>query len=439
MHTVLDLHEQPVYIDPRSDGGDMPAGYPTKPTILLPGRKRLALPRTYEGLERWSAVSPDDPSASDVLANTTARVALLTGPTFRMELSPLTDEDLRSDLPNQQFARSVAGTDYLTAVRLDVAETVYGTGRTRLLENALGFGQSFVARHEEVWHTSMEEAAETLARWFEGAPGIALRAEPGQKEWRSAVLLLSGSTSDLPDGQREHLCRVAGLFRVNLQIVDNVQGRRPKVLAGLRSSPPDGLLVMTEKLHDPESFVHAYLTVKPDRPTGLIGSPVDDLEGQVLELCMNLTDFRERSTVPPAVPGKWTEAVSFVDDLSAPHFALTARARKSIAKNPYPDTARMCSHLERLAEVAAAYAGGGFGGLRLEDYAKTEHSLNVALFDSSLKVAKINFDGSLLHPLPHVQVDDGTTPDKCGRIYFAIDDAPRRFVVDHIGLHDYGK
>jgi hypothetical protein len=45
-------------------------------------------------------------------------------------------------------------------------------------------------------------------------------------------------------------------------------------------------------------------------------------------------------------------------------------------------------------------------------------------------------DGCALSWEPHVKVDDYKDDrHRCGRIYFALDDARKRIVINHIGVH----
>jgi hypothetical protein len=107
--------------------------------------------------------------------------------------------------------------------------------------------------------------------------------------------------------------------------------------------------------------------------------------------------------------------------------------------NPYPKPERMLDHLTKLAHLAAAYrlAGGNLGS-GLPDFAVSTYGIEIALSDAGLSPRDIHLEGRLLRATPHVKVDDHKAPDRCGRIYFAIDKEGLRFVVDHIGLHDYG-
>jgi hypothetical protein len=97
----------------------------------------------------------------------------------------------------------------------------------------------------------------------------------------------------------------------------------------------------------------------------------------------------------------------------------------------------MFTHISALERLADTYhRGSGVVGARLEDYARDHHGIEIALFDSSIKV-QLELGGRTYSAQAHVKVDDYTSPDRCGRIYFAVDTQNFMFVVDHVGLHDY--
>jgi hypothetical protein len=91
-----------------------------------------------------------------------------------------------------------------------------------------------------------------------------------------------------------------------------------------------------------------------------------------------------------------------------------------------------------LAVVARRYhQNQGVLGQRLAEFALAEQEIEISLHDASLSAVKFSFEDCDYTAIAHVKVDDAKSPDKCGRIYFAIDEQRHRFIVDHIG-HDYG-
>jgi hypothetical protein len=122
-------------------------------------------------------------------------------------------------------------------------------------------------------------------------------------------------------------------------------------------------------------------------------------------------------------------------------FVLTKKCSAGLEKTPYPNAARMVDQLEKLARLAAKWTEreGSLNG-SFEEWARAEEGLEIALRDkklTALKLHRFEHDGRSYSREPHVQVDDAKAFTECGRIYFAIDKRPYRFIVDHIGLHPY--
>jgi hypothetical protein len=121
-----------------------------------------------------------------------------------------------------------------------------------------------------------------------------------------------------------------------------------------------------------------------------------------------------------------------------PHIALTRRAVRMLEGNPYPDCGRMLRFFKSLASLAALYhSNGGSLGARLATTALAEFGIEIALTDSRLDGIEIEHENYTYKVGPHVKVDDYKSPSECGRIYFSLDTVNYRFIVDHIGLHDY--
>ena len=131
------------------------------------------------------------------------------------------------------------------------------------------------------------------------------------------------------------------------------------------------------------------------------------------------------------------EAITRIGLRQCPAFQLTARAVAHLHRNPYPDVERLLAHVEKLSELAEEWSRlrGEVGG-RVEDWAYTKFELRIALHDRRIRDNRLVYDEVALDNTPHVKVDDHTAASECGRIYFALDGAPRwRIIVDHIGLH----
>jgi hypothetical protein len=137
-------------------------------------------------------------------------------------------------------------------------------------------------------------------------------------------------------------------------------------------------------------------------------------------------------------PESWREFAEYLPLLETSAFAITPRAKEGCDPSPYPDPARMWSHLSRLAEAADTWAAQNCAvGKDLKTWIQENFDgLEISLHDSGLgDRSNFTFEGKTYSREPHVKVDDHKSPDECGRIYFARVTDERRFIVDHIGLH----
>jgi hypothetical protein len=133
----------------------------------------------------------------------------------------------------------------------------------------------------------------------------------------------------------------------------------------------------------------------------------------------------------------WEEVHDEVSDLQSEAFLMTRQCLGSLKRNPYPDPPRMLRFLTALAEAAEEWRDlKGDIGERFDRWAQTEFGIEIALHDFGLgDRAAFEYDGQQYSREPHVKVDDYKSPDKCGRIYFALDKERLRVIVDHVGLH----
>jgi hypothetical protein len=271
-------------------------------------------------------------------------------------------------------------------------------------------------------------------------PAVVPKPERGGASWPSWVVLLSGAPPHERNGIVRSLQLAAGLLKITLRVEFDADARFAVVSRGLRQRPPTGLLIWEQRVGNAQRFAKLYTSA---RPSGVVDffSPErpDDprsLIGDLLVHLQLLTEAWQR----PKEQISWTEVKIRATALQSSSFVLTDRALSQLASSPYPDPERMLSHLERLAKLAAEFGTGrGRLGARLEDAGRLL-GLDIALFDSSLNAPNIVVEGSVLsvRAEPHVKVDDHKSPDKCGRIYFAVDSDNYRFIVDHVGVHDYG-
>jgi hypothetical protein len=137
-------------------------------------------------------------------------------------------------------------------------------------------------------------------------------------------------------------------------------------------------------------------------------------------------------------PKTWAEVAQRLPELLSDAFVLTHRASEQCASNSYPDPTRMWRVLERLSEAAEDYCSRGARvGNRLSEWLSERYELDVRPFDRRLGSRTFDYGGVTYRysQMPHVAVDDYKDPSRCGRIYFADDEAHARFIVDHVGLH----
>jgi hypothetical protein len=139
-------------------------------------------------------------------------------------------------------------------------------------------------------------------------------------------------------------------------------------------------------------------------------------------------------------PDSWEDVAELADLLPTEGFQLTERALRQLHDNAYPDPGRMWWFVTQLRAAGTRYHElDGSIGRELKDWCLENFGIELSLHDGRLEAAKqdrFTHDGVTLSREPHVKVDDYKDPSRCGRIYFAVDSERRRFVVDHIGLHD---
>ncbi|MCD5354243.1 hypothetical protein [Kineosporia mesophila] len=317
-------------------------------------------------------------------------------------------------------------------------------GSILALENGLRMGSTIISRFSAQWTANFSDLQLMFVDLImEAHSSVTPEPEASQRPWKTVVALMGGGTASVVPGDWQRLLRIAaGLHGVKLDIRLSPDAAKRLVVRQLRGSPPDGLLVWANEVRDPSAFIEPYLTARPGSYAEVLGmkNSVEPFPDYVAELLLHVEKIsgvgRERAAQTKMT---WALAAKRIESLEAPHFILTPRAKKSFPGNPYPDARRMLGFIEKLEQLAQLYSTSeGNLGQRLEDAAASRAQIEISLFDSSLTPPTIELDGNTYSAVPHVKVDDFKSPDKCGRIYFAIDSSRNRFIVDHIGLHDYG-
>lgn len=147
-------------------------------------------------------------------------------------------------------------------------------------------------------------------------------------------------------------------------------------------------------------------------------------------------------TCPELVPDDLSELAQHLEAISDGAIVFTAAALRSWRKSGYPHVDAMQSALVVLAQGACEWRNLGCQlGMPMKEWLKTRFELNFSSEDEPLvrkKLHEFTHDGSVYLREPHLKLDDHVKPNEVGRVYFAVDSAGARFVVDHVGLKLYG-
>lgn len=445
MHTLLDVASQVRRATPARAADGWPPGVVGKVKLRVPDHGVVTLPKHADALGPWLQVEGEALSSFLGLEERqAARAALLTEPAFLAPLPPA-ERITAARLDQSGWGKAQQPVHLLAAVAVQAEDqVVYGIARTLLVENLRGFGASEIVAHEEQWFEDEEKFAQALAIGIQESESLEVKPEGTAKEWASLMLVLNDEQVEkqLPAGWRRAFQLVAGLHAVRLNVHSNAWKAQNAVVHSLKRTPPAALLVADGSVAAPEVFLAPYRQVMPDGYGEVLGSAgAKDFVDQLTELDMHLRAFEALQASRKAVvrpPSTWKDGKTKIEALIGDHFVLTSRALAMLTDNPYPDPARMFAQVEALERLALTYhTRKGALGRSMEDEAISEHGIEIALFDSSLSANQVESHGHFYDATPHVKVDDNKTPDKCGRIYFAVDHRKFAFVVDHIGLHDY--
>jgi regulator of replication initiation timing len=137
----------------------------------------------------------------------------------------------------------------------------------------------------------------------------------------------------------------------------------------------------------------------------------------------------------PETVDSWEEVAAHLEDLAGPGFHLTQRAIDCAdGKNRYPHPGAVWESLRALERVGRAYNElGAKIDMRFDAFALEVGGLDVALQDSTYDGCWFEYEGNWYERLPHVKIDDAKSPNEVGRIYFALDSAGQRLIVDWFG------
>lgn len=396
----------------------------------------LQLPKAPDGLELVQAaprIGGFDDATSAML-----RTAMLSRPAVAFPL-------ITTVRPDRGKARRLA---VAVAVQIPGGDVIYGAAKFTAVEGGLGFGQTLISDYDDIWSLEVEAIEQYLAQaMVEATDDISPRPDPGQAPWKRVVVLLGPGRAVHRRGKVLRALRLAaGLQAIQLDVRPDPDGSRIGVLKALKSEPPDCLLIWDGSTVMTSAYEAAYMSARPSGHVDSFSAAVEGenaTQGAVEELCMHLQLLRSawNEASDSDRQRTWDEVGPEIIELESDAFQLTDRLKGSLGGNPYPYPDRMFEHVQKLSRIAEVYRERrGDLGNRLSDFAMAQEGIEIALTDSNLKISALRHPGvtEQLFAKPHVKVDDAKSPDKVGRIYFALDSANLRFVVDHIGLHDYG-
>ncbi|MER6060636.1 hypothetical protein ABT167_05390 [Streptomyces sp. NPDC001792] len=455
MHTLRNITEQIALLPASSaEATGWPKSFRPKGKIYVPGESALVMPGDLAGLARVDGPGNVDACLPDITAAEarTARALLLGSPSFVLPLErPSTDELVELGCDPAKFRSERARALCLSVcVKLPSGVLLFGAARVVALENGIRMGSTLLLQNEDQWSRTLDEVEDRIISYLPRvAAGVHPRPEPNGKPWKKVVALLGAPHGEesVPPTWKNQLKLTAGLREIDLDIRVSPESARSVVIADLRSNPPSALLVWADWVAHPQVFIQPFVAARPGAKADILGSPDKSLtfEENVAELAMHLREVSpilEEGSSESEDRKSWSEVAERILALAGPHFLLTQRAIKMLADNPYPKPSRMLNHVESLARIAMDYhqMRGDLGG-RLSEYAMDKEGIEIALTDSTINppvIESVTVYGESVQAIPHVKVDDFKASIECGRIYFALDRERFRFIVDHIGLHDYG-
>ena len=163
-----------------------------------------------------------------------------------------------------------------------------------------------------------------------------------------------------------------------------------------------------------------------------------------MDLATKRLIIRESSLVdiPNCQDGIFEPLFPAIENSTGSSIVFTKNALASWNKSGKPEPELMQKILERLAAAALEWREADMRvGEALDKWLQTRLGKLVPMQDRPLTLAKLDqfeFEGHHYSRSPHIKIKDGTDPSHVMRIYFAVDSAKKRFIVDHVGLKLYG-
>lgn len=443
MQTIYDLLAGvvPWTFGEGAESSDLPPGYHANSSSKVSGGGKLPLPKTLAGLEGafFEAEVPDfEPANANVL-----KALMLCSPGMVIPMNPLSADALADrgcfgTRKDHSFPR------YLMATGIELGDSgiIFGVGLVAIQVNALGMGSHKIVEFEAIWTRDILDVITFIVEQSSGVLStLEIIAESSSPAWVNVASCMASAFSKKPSGWQRHVDFAAGILGMKLHLVLNADSIQKDVVRSLQAAPPDALLLVSNQLRHAQLFRDVYAV---SRELGRIEEFTLDQSAEwddvMQELVLQL--YFVRDLLRPSPPLKsWAQAAIRIKSFVCEYFVLSDRVTASLDKCPYPDPARMANFVIKLALLARDYhQAGGDLGRGLEDFSMESYGMELALHDKAIVPRPIFIGGRQfenLSAVPHVKVDDFKKPDRCGRIYFALDLPNLRFVVDHIGLHDY--
>lgn len=163
------------------------------------------------------------------------------------------------------------------------------------------------------------------------------------------------------------------------------------------------------------------------------------------EGCTEEDQWSEIPTLRSGDAKSMERLINELEDRSMGRLVFTKRVSKEWKKAKYPFPEDMDKAITSMARLAVDYWENeiSFHG-NWKDVFMDQYGINFAQFDKAISsdsnLSDFIYDSKVYDRTPHLKLRDNTSPDRCGRIYFAIDDENGRFIVDHVGtkIHTVG-
>ena len=136
-------------------------------------------------------------------------------------------------------------------------------------------------------------------------------------------------------------------------------------------------------------------------------------------------------------PDKFEELFESLELATAGSLIFTANSVEEWKQSNFPRASKVRDALIELAKASMEWrAKEGQIGENLSNWLEERIGLKVPMQDGGLVSAgkdEFEYMGMTYSRIPHIKVSDQTDPKSVARVYFAVDQANFRFLVDHVG------